>query len=90
MKHCSIFKNKFYAITTALLVTLAPGYSIAQQSLDKIIAVVNEDVITQNELNNRVSDFIVQLKIDRTSESDIKALSKQVLERMINTRIQND
>ena len=88
MKYCSVFKNKFYAITTALLVTLAPGNSIAQQALDKIIAVVNEDVITQNELNNRVADFIVQLKIDKTSESDIKALTKQVLERMINTRIQ--
>ena len=88
MKHCTIFKNKFYAITTALLVTLSPGNSIAQQALDKIIAVVNEDVITQNELNNRVADFIVQLKIDKTSKSDIKALTKQVLERMINTRIQ--
>ena len=61
---------------------------MAQQQLDKIIAVVNDEVITQNELNNRINYFVKQLKIDKNDTSKIKALTKQVLERIILSRIQ--
>ncbi|MDH5613380.1 MAG: SurA N-terminal domain-containing protein, partial [Gammaproteobacteria bacterium] len=61
---------------------------IAEQALDKIVVVVNDDVITQSELDNRIADFIVQLKLDKNSTSEMEALSKQVMERMIGTRIQ--
>ena len=88
MKLLNNLKNTFYIITTCLCLTLASQNANAQQALDKIIAVVNDDVITQNELDNRIADFIVQLKLDKNSKEQMKALSKQVLERMISTRIQ--
>lgn len=88
MKQHSIFKNKFYTIITVLCLMLTSQNTNAEQALDKIIAVVNDDVITQNELDNRIADFIVQLKLDKNSTEQMKALTKQVLERMIGTRIQ--
>ena len=84
----NFFKNRLYIITTCLCLTLASQAANAQQALDKIIAVVNDDVITQSELDNRIADFIIQLKLDRNSKEQMKALRKQVLERMIGTRIQ--
>ena len=89
MKLYNTLKNNFYAITTYLCLTLVASQNInAQQALDKIIAVVNDDVITQNELDDRIADFIIQLKLDKNSKEQMKALRKQVLERMIGTRIQ--
>jgi len=56
--------------------------------LDKIVVVVNEDVITQVMLANRVSDFRKQLELSQLSRIDPKTLQKQVLERMIRDTIQ--
>ena len=88
MKPFYFIKINFTAIAVCLCLTLAAQNVMARQALDKIVAVVNDDVITQNELDDRVSDFIVQLKLDKNDRSQIKALSRQVLERMISTRIQ--
>ena len=88
MQLFNIFKNRFYVIATCLCLTLASQHANAEQALDKIVAVVNDDVITQNELDDRIADFIVQLKLDKNSSEQMEALSKQVLERMIGTRIQ--
>lgn len=65
-----------------------PGHTIAAQPLDKIIAIVNDDVITKNELANRVSDYAGQLKLSNSASPEIESLTKQVLERMIRNRIQ--
>ena len=81
-------KNNLYIITTCLCLGLASQAANARQALDKVVAVVNDDVITQNELDNRIADFILQLKLDRNSKEQMKALRKQVLERMIGTRVQ--
>ncbi|MCK5262026.1 MAG: peptidylprolyl isomerase, partial [Gammaproteobacteria bacterium] len=88
MKQYSFLKNKFYTVITALCLILISENIMAQQALDKIVAVVNDDVITKNELDTRIADFIVQLKLDKNSSKQMKALSKQVLERMIITQIQ--
>ncbi|MCK5002580.1 MAG: peptidylprolyl isomerase [Gammaproteobacteria bacterium] len=88
MKLFNTLKNNFYVITICLCLTLTSENTNAQQALDKIIAVVNDDVITQNELDSRISDFILQLKLDKNSKEQMKALKKQVLERMIGSRIQ--
>ncbi|MDT8452449.1 MAG: peptidylprolyl isomerase [Gammaproteobacteria bacterium] len=88
MKSFTLVKINFTAFAVFLCLTLAAQNVMARQALDKIVAVINDDVITQNELNDRVSDFIVQLKLDRNDSSQINALTSQVLERMISTRIQ--
>ena len=76
-----------------LFVTLAffviPGLlQAAPKLLDKIVVVVNDDVITQTMLDNRVNDFRKQLELSQLSRIDPKTLSKQVLERMIRDTIQ--
>ncbi|MCW8830781.1 MAG: peptidylprolyl isomerase [Gammaproteobacteria bacterium] len=88
MKHSNNLKDKFIFCMTGLCLLLTSQSISAQQPLDKIIAVINDDVITQNEFDGRVSDFAIQLKIDKNSEKQMNALRKQVLERMILSRIQ--
>ncbi len=68
---------------------ILPGLSQAEPKLlDKIVVVVNDDVITQTMLNNRVRDFRKQLEVSQLSRIDPKTLAKQVLERMIRDTIQ--
>ena len=88
MKQFNIYMKKFYDITLLLCLALSSQLALAEQALDKIIVVVNDDIITQNELNDRVADFVAQLKLDKNSASEMEALTRQVLERMIGTRIQ--
>jgi len=70
------------------LCLLTPLHTSAIQPLDRIVAVVNEDVITQNELASRVSDYANQLKLSNSASPEMEALKKQVLERIIRNRIQ--
>ena len=74
-----------FSFTVCLLI---PLHTLAIQPLDKIVAVVNEDVITQNELTSRVSDYAGQLKLSKSASPEMRALTKQVLERIIRNRIQ--
>ena len=60
----------------------------ALKPLDHIVAVVNEDVITERMLENRVKDFAKQLQLSQLSRIDPETLRKQVLERMIRDVIQ--
>jgi peptidyl-prolyl cis-trans isomerase SurA len=71
-----------------ILCFFTPLHSFAIKPLDQIIAVVNDDVITQNELESRVADYASQLKLSNSASPELTALTKQVLERMIRNRIQ--
>ena len=56
--------------------------------VDRIVAVVNDEVITQNDLNERVSLVVRQLQRQGGQLPPADALSKQILERMINDLLQ--
>ncbi len=56
--------------------------------LDHVVVVVNNDVITNTMLKNRVTDFKKQLELSQLSRIDPETLKKQVLERMIRDTIQ--
>jgi peptidyl-prolyl cis-trans isomerase SurA len=56
--------------------------------VDRIVAVVNEDVITQNDLNERVALVVRQLQRQGAQLPPADALARQILERMVNDRIQ--
>jgi len=72
-----------------LLLLLITTQSIAAiRSLDTIIVVVNDDVITQQELSSEVNEYIIKLRLKNLSDSDKQSLKKQVLEKMIRTKIQ--
>ena len=76
---------------------LAPGASLAQAAqpakprialVDRIVAVVNSEVITQAELQAKVRDALDQLRRRGTPPPPTDLLQRQVLERMITDRIQ--
>jgi peptidyl-prolyl cis-trans isomerase SurA len=57
-------------------------------TVDRIVAVVNDDVITQNELSERVRVVVGQLQKGGGQLPPQDALQRQVLERMINDMVQ--
>ncbi|HUL97215.1 MAG TPA: peptidylprolyl isomerase [Usitatibacter sp.] len=56
--------------------------------VDRIVAVVNDDVITQNDLNERVSLVVRQLQRQGGELPSSDVLGRQILERMINDLVQ--
>ena len=64
----------------------APGKRIVL--LDRIVAVVNEDVITRRDLDDRMRVVSVQLRERGTPAPPTDVLEKQVLDRMIYTKVQ--
>lgn len=77
-------------ITLLLLCCLsASAGALEPVTLDRIRAVVNDDVITQQELSTRLNAAINQLQKQGTLPPDNNILEKQVLERMITEMLQN-
>jgi peptidyl-prolyl cis-trans isomerase SurA len=56
--------------------------------VDRIVAVVNDEVITQNDLGERVALVVRQLQRQGGQLPPADALSRQILERMINDLLQ--
>ena len=56
--------------------------------VDRIVAVVNDEVITQNDLNERVNLVVKQFQRQGGQLPPADALSRQILERMINDLLQ--
>jgi len=56
--------------------------------VDRIIAVVNDDVITQNDLAERMAVVVANLQKQGTPLPSQETLTKQLLERMINDMVQ--
>ncbi|MDD5179661.1 MAG: peptidylprolyl isomerase [Gallionellaceae bacterium] len=56
--------------------------------IDQIVAVVNDDVITHNEVNSRLGVVVRQLKSQGTPLPPMDVLEKQILERMITDKLQ--
>jgi len=66
---------------------LPPGES-GNVSIDSIVVVVNDDVITQRELNNRIKTVTGRMKAQNVAMPDAADLRRQLLERMIVERAQ--
>ena len=87
--HRNINMKHFTQILLALLLYVLPGLTHAElKPLDQIVVVVNDDVITQTMLDNRIEDFRKQLELSQLSRIEPDTLKKQVLERMIRDTIQ--
>ncbi|MBK1723340.1 peptidylprolyl isomerase [Thiocystis violacea] len=74
--------------TALLLYTSASGLLAASQELDAIVAVVNDDVVVQSELDREVDLTIPQLNRQGTAVPPRAQLEKQVLDRLILKRLQ--
>ncbi|MDP1676317.1 MAG: peptidylprolyl isomerase [Bacteroidota bacterium] len=68
---------------TLFAVFLFLSITYAQKSLDRIIAVVDREVITESDLNFTVQQLAVQNRVDPTS----KELRERVLDGMINDKL---
>jgi peptidyl-prolyl cis-trans isomerase SurA len=87
------FRASLLFISTCLL--LGTGIVGAQQTkprtivvVDRIIAVVNDEVITERELAARVDFAFRQLRAQGTPPPPREVIERQVLERVINDRVQ--
>ncbi len=66
---------------------LPPGES-GNVAIDSIVVVVNDDVITQRELGNRIKSVTARMKAQNVQMPDPADLRRQLLERMIVERAQ--
>jgi peptidyl-prolyl cis-trans isomerase SurA len=85
----SVFKLSACAL--ALAAAGASTHSVAQARpvlVDRIVAVVNDEVITRHELNVQKRAVISQLKRQGVAAPTASELDAQVLERFINERVQ--
>ena len=89
----TVIERFFYLLVVALLLSsssFAQDKTAAKQPLlvDAIVAVVNTDVITLKELDDRVRLVEQRLKRQNTQMPPREVLQRQLLERMIVTRAQ--
>jgi peptidyl-prolyl cis-trans isomerase SurA len=85
MKYALSFLIVLSAITMS---TVVSAVVLVSDPLDRIIAVVNNDVITEIELDIEVSNIKKQLRQQKTNFPSDAILKKQLLERMIMREIQ--
>ncbi len=83
-----MYKQLFQTISFLFFTALASASHATLKPLDHIVVVVNEDVITNTTLQNRIEDFRKQLALGQLSRIEPDDLKKQVLERMIRDTIQ--
>jgi peptidyl-prolyl cis-trans isomerase SurA len=81
-----------YRLITFLAIAGTINFAIAEAQsfteLDRIVAVVNSDVIVDSELSSRLREIRAELRQNGTTPPDIGALKRQVLERLILDRLQ--
>jgi len=85
----SIAKKLFYSLTTSLLLVLSTN-SAADQLLDRVAAVVNDQVILQSELDIKVSETAMSLRAQNIPVNDLAALQSKVLDSMVLEMLQKE
>lgn len=90
-------KIKLPVVLSAMLLLAAPVCAVEHAALDPqkqvatidaVVAVVNDDVITRHELDERLRTVVGQLKKQGTPLPEQAVLEKQILERMITEMLQ--
>jgi peptidyl-prolyl cis-trans isomerase SurA len=86
---CSIdFPLQSACVAACLIALSTPVAAREILMLDRIVAVVNDEVITRQDLDRRVSLTVKQLESRNAALPAADVLEKQLLERMINDRAQ--
>ena len=75
-------------LTTTLLIALPSLTALAAQPLDRIVAIVNDEVIVQTELNERVAAILAQLAKKDAELPPRNVIERQMLERLILDQLQ--
>lgn len=82
-KMTAIFKPLFLMVFLLPTITFAATNSVTPVKMDRIIAVVDQGVITEQELDNRIKTVSAQLEKQGTPLPPQEVLEKQILERLI-------
>ncbi|MES2499386.1 MAG: peptidylprolyl isomerase [Pseudomonadota bacterium] len=82
-KMTAIFNLLFLMLFLVPSITLAATNSAAPVKMDRIIAIVDQGVITEQELTNRMQTVSAQLQKQGTQLPPQDVLEKQILERLI-------
>lgn len=77
----------FCLILCTLLMSTTPAQA-EEQFLDRIVAIVNDDIVMMSELNNRVSVIRQQLISRNTALPPAEQLREQVLDKIITDKLQ--
>ncbi len=88
--------TKFLLRPPVLLAMLTAGIAVAQQpahpgsiqTIDRIVAIVNENVVTRRELDEMLRNALKQLQKQGVQAPEPTVLKKQLLERIILNRVQ--
>ena len=78
----NIAKKLFYSITTSLLLLVSTN-GVADQLLDRVAAVVNDQIILQSELDIKTRETAMSLRSQNIPVNDLKALQTKVLDSMV-------
>lgn len=81
----NIMRKIILALSLMLAVT---SFASQAETLDQIVAVVEDDVVLDSELNQEVSVIVQKLKANQVSMPPANILRKQVLERIIIQKLQ--
>ena len=90
----SLWKIFNHLITKASALGLILGLAVSLTAqakvavLDRVVAVVNDDIVLQSELNQRTTSIYRSIQQSGTQPPPLEVLKKQVLERLISERIQ--
>lgn len=77
-----------FGLAASVLSPVVFAQAVPIEKLDKIVAVVDEDVILQSELDRAVSNILAQAQSSGGQLPPRDVIEKQVLERLILTRVQ--
>lgn len=88
--------NRSYPYLVLLFMVFLPFYAAAQETesipaakpIDHIVAIVNEDVITRQELNEAIKVAIDRLQLQGMQLPDQYTLQNQVIESIVTKRVQ--
>lgn len=87
MNHCKTFRSLLATMAISLL--LLPINAHTELALlDRVVAIVDDDVVLHSELNQRMGAIINQIQQSGTQAPPEEILRKQVLEQLISERLQ--
>jgi peptidyl-prolyl cis-trans isomerase SurA len=80
--------KKIISILVLSMSCIAAFAKPAPQSLDQIVAIVNDDVVTKSELNRAMDTVKMTMSQQNMATPDSKVMQKQVLTQLINKKLQ--
>ena len=85
----SIAKKLFYSLSASLLILVSTN-SVAEQLLDRVAAIVNDQIILQSELEMKTRETIAGLRAKNIPVNDIRELQDKVLDSLILELLQKE